>query len=117
MNSTIDRNFIAVKDLCKAYHTGSEDVHALNHVSLNVERGEFLAIVGPSGCGKSTLLYVLGGLTTPSGGSVRIDGREICSLSDAAISHVRGVLTGFVFQRFNLLATLTVYEKSSSARR
>jgi putative ABC transport system ATP-binding protein len=110
MNSETVRNFISVKDLRKTYHTGSEEVHALNHVSLNVERGEFLSIVGPSGCGKSTLLYVLGGLTTPSAGSVMIDGREICSLSDAAISHVRGVLTGFVFQRFNLLSTLTVYE-------
>ncbi|MEJ2744628.1 MAG: ABC transporter ATP-binding protein [bacterium] len=104
------RNFIAVAGLTKTYHTGGEDVHALDHVSLNVGRGEFLSIVGPSGCGKSTLLYVLGGLTSPSAGSVKIEGREICSLSDAAISHIRGVMTGFVFQRFNLLPTLTIYE-------
>lgn len=110
MNSATDRDFIAVAGLCKAYRTGGEDVNALDHVSLGVGKGEFLSIVGPSGCGKSTLLYVLGGLTSPSSGSVKIGGKEICSLSDAAISHLRGVLTGFVFQRFNLLPTLTIYE-------
>ncbi len=110
MNSATDRDFIKVASLCKAYRAGGEEVYALNHVSLGVGKGEFLSIVGPSGCGKSTLLYVLGGLTSPSAGSVKIEGKEVCSLSDAAISHLRGVLTGFVFQRFNLLPTLTVYE-------
>jgi putative ABC transport system ATP-binding protein len=115
-NSRLDP-FIAVAGLCKTYHAGDEEVHALDHVSLNVGRGEFLSIVGPSGCGKSTLLYVLGGLTSPSAGSVRIEGREICSLSDAAISHLRGVLTGFVFQRFNLLPTLSIYDNIVLARK
>ena len=110
MNSATDRDFIKVASLCKAYRAGGEEVYALNHVSLGVGKGEFLSIVGPSGCGKSTLLYVLGGLTSPSAGSVKIEGKEVCSLSHDAISHLSGVLTGFVFQRFNLLPTLTVYE-------
>ncbi|MCX6339413.1 MAG: ABC transporter ATP-binding protein [Candidatus Aureabacteria bacterium] len=117
MNSAIPQDFISVAGLCKIYHTGGEDVHALDNVSLGVKRGEFLSIVGPSGCGKSTLLYVLGGLTTPSTGSVRIGGKEICDLSDASISHLRGVLTGFVFQRFNLLPTLTIYENIALAQK
>jgi len=117
MNNAVTDNFIEVAGLCKIYRTGGEDVHALDNVSLSVRRGEFLSIVGPSGCGKSTLLYVLGGLTTPSSGSVSIGGEEICNLSDASISHLRGVLTGFVFQRFNLLPTLTIYENIALAQK
>jgi len=101
-------NLIEVEGLCKTYHTEGEDVHALRDVSIRVARGEFLSIVGPSGCGKSTLLYVLGGLTTATSGSVRIDGRNLLGLSDAALSRIRARTTGFVFQRFNLFPTLTV---------
>lgn len=117
MNSAVAQDFIEVAGLCKIYHAGGEDVHALDNVSLSVKRGEFLSIVGPSGCGKSTLLYALGGLTTPSAGSVRIEGKEICELPDTAISHLRGAMTGFVFQRFNLLPTLTIYENIALAQK
>ncbi|MCX6354777.1 MAG: ABC transporter ATP-binding protein [Candidatus Aureabacteria bacterium] len=101
-------DLIEAEGLCKIYHTEGEDVHALRDVSISVARGEFLSIVGPSGCGKSTLLYVLGGLTTATSGSVRIDGQNLIGLSDTALSRVRAGTTGFVFQRFNLFPTLTV---------
>ncbi|MCX6356493.1 MAG: ABC transporter ATP-binding protein [Candidatus Aureabacteria bacterium] len=99
--------FIEARELCKTYRAGGEDVYALRDVNLTVGRGEFLSIVGPSGCGKSTLLYLLGALVTPTSGSVVIDGAEPGNLSDAGLSRLRGRMTGFVFQRFNLLPTLT----------
>jgi putative ABC transport system ATP-binding protein len=117
MNSTGTQPFIEAADLCKVYHTEGEDVHALRDVTLSVRRGEFAAVIGPSGCGKSTLLYVLGGLAAATSGSVRIEGKEIGSLADAPLSRFRGTTTGFVFQRFNLLSTLTVRENISLAQK
>src|SRR5574342_164061 len=93
-------------DVRKIYRVGKTEVHALRGASLTVERGEFVAIMGPSGCGKSTLLHALGGLLAPTSGSIRVDGRELRSLSDAERTELRRQEIGFVFQRFNLFPSL-----------
>jgi putative ABC transport system ATP-binding protein len=98
---------IQVEHVRKTYHVGKVDVHALRGVSLAVEKGEFVSIVGPSGSGKSTLFYILGGLTHADSGHVRIDGVNFTELSDAARTRMRKTRIGFVFQKFNLLPTLT----------
>ncbi len=98
---------IQVEDVRKIYRVGKIDVHALRGVSLSVEKGEFVAIVGPSGSGKSTLFYILGGLTHADSGRVLIDGIDFSHLSDGARTRMRKTKIGFVFQRFNLLPTLT----------
>ena len=92
----------------KTYRVGKTDVHALRGASLKVGKGEFIAIMGPSGCGKSTLLHALGGLLAPTSGSIRIEGKELQTLSDAERTEIRRRKIGFVFQRFNLFPTLTV---------
>src|SRR6185503_8681393 len=88
-------------------HIGKIDVNALCGVSFTVERGEFVTIVGPSGSGKSTLFYLLGGLTRADGGRVMIDGVDFAALSDAERTRMRKSKIGFVFQKFNLLPTLS----------
>src|SRR3984957_2150561 len=98
---------IELRDLTKIYHTGEIDVHALRGVSLSVARGEFLSVVGPSGSGKSTLFHILGGLTPPTSGTVHIDGRDLLSMTDAERTDLRKTTVGFVFQKYNLLPTLT----------
>ncbi len=98
---------ISARQLGKTYRSGKIETHALRDATFTVERGEFIAIVGPSGSGKSTLFYLLGGLTRASGGSVTIDGIDFNSLSDGERTRRRGEKIGFVFQRFNLLPTLT----------
>jgi putative ABC transport system ATP-binding protein len=98
---------IRVEHLRKVYHLGHVDVHALRGVNVNVEEGEFLSIVGPSGCGKSTLLYTIGGLTKPSSGKVILDGQDLGLMSEAQRTQVRKKKIGFIFQRFNLLPTLS----------
>lgn len=107
MNSN-EKAVIEISNLEKIYSAGTVKVPALRDITFTARKGEFLSIMGPSGCGKSTLLYVIAGLTTPTAGSVRIDGREITRLSDTALSRLRARKIGFVFQRFNLLPTLTV---------
>jgi putative ABC transport system ATP-binding protein len=94
--------------LWKTYRMGANDVHALRGVDLRVARGEFVAIMGSSGCGKSTLLHTLGGLQSPTSGSVMIEGRDLAGLSDAERTELRRDRIGFVFQRFNLFPTLSV---------
>jgi putative ABC transport system ATP-binding protein len=98
---------IQVRDLYKTYRAGDVDVHALQGANLDVQRGEFVAIVGPSGSGKSTLFNVLGALTAPTSGTVLIDGKDLARLSNAERSTMRRFLVGFVFQKYNLLPTLT----------
>jgi len=98
---------IVARDLGKTYRSGKLDVPALKHVNLSVAAGEFVAIVGPSGSGKSTLFHILGGLTHASSGSVTIDGVELARLSDPERTRLRRACIGFVFQRFNLLPTLS----------
>jgi putative ABC transport system ATP-binding protein len=90
------------------YPMGTLGVHALRGVTLTVEEGEFVAVMGPSGCGKSTLLHILGGLLTPTGGKVFVDGCEMTAMKDAERTELRRRKIGFVFQKFNLFPTLTV---------
>lgn len=94
-------------DLTKSYRVGKLDVPALRGVTLDVNEGEFVAIMGPSGCGKSTLLHLLGGLLSPTSGSIIIDGEDISKVSDARRTDIRRRKIGFVFQRFNLFPTLS----------
>ncbi|MBX3299891.1 MAG: ABC transporter ATP-binding protein [Acidobacteria bacterium] len=94
-------------DLKKSYTIGKVEVPALRGVSVSVEPGEFVAIMGPSGCGKSTLLHLLGGLLSPTSGSIIIDGEDLAKVSDAQRTDIRRRKIGFVFQRFNLFPTLT----------
>jgi putative ABC transport system ATP-binding protein len=98
---------IEAENVRKTYHIGKVDVAALRGVSIAVEKGEFVTIVGPSGSGKSTLFYILGGLTHADSGHVLIDGVNFTSLSDSARTRMRRSKIGFVFQKFNLLPTLT----------
>ena len=98
---------ILAQDLGKTYRSGKLEVPALRKVSFAIEPGEFVAIVGPSGSGKSTLFYILGGLTQATSGSVLIDGVDFANLTDAERTKMRRAKIGFVFQRFNLLPTLS----------
>lgn len=98
---------IQTVDLSMIYKSGRVEVPALLNVDLTVKAGEFVAIMGPSGCGKSTLLHLLGGLMGPTGGQVWIDGINIAQLNDAERTEVRRRKIGYIFQRFNLLPTLT----------
>ncbi len=107
---------IQVRDLMKTYRTGEVDVHALNGVSLEVTRGEFVSIVGTSGSGKSTLFNILGGLTPPTSGSVEINGRNLSAMSDAERNDLRKRTVGFVFQKYNLLPTLTAEQNIQIVR-
>ena len=107
MPSTETPPIIVAQDLSKTYRSGRIAVSALKDVSFTVARGEFVSIVGPSGSGKSTLFYLLGGLTRATAGSVLIDGVNLANLPDAERTAVRGRKIGFVFQKFNLLPTLT----------
>jgi putative ABC transport system ATP-binding protein len=101
---------LRAENLTKELKVGEVTVHALRGVSLSVKSGEFLAIIGPSGSGKSTLLGLIGGLDTPTSGSVFIDGIDITHLSERALTRVRNEKIGFVFQFFNLIPTLTALE-------
>jgi putative ABC transport system ATP-binding protein len=96
--------------LRKYYGSGESQVRALDGVDLRVEKGEFAAVVGTSGSGKSTLLHMLGGLDRPTSGSVTVDGRDIFSLKDEALTIFRRRKIGFVFQNYNLVPVLSVYE-------
>lgn len=100
-------NILSTQDLTKSYKIGKLEVPALRGVSLEVKKGEFVAIMGPSGCGKSTLLHLLGGLLSPTSGSIIIDGEDLSKVSDAKRTDIRRRKIGFVFQRFNLFPTLT----------
>ena len=96
--------------LRKIYGSGDTEVRALDGVDLAVEKGEFAAVVGTSGSGKSTLLHMLGGLDRPTSGSVIVDGRELSTLKDEALTIFRRRKIGFVFQNYNLVPVLNVYE-------
>ncbi len=101
---------IEVRNLKKVYRFGSVDVPALRGVSLDVAAGEFVGVLGPSGSGKSTLFHIVGGMLSPTSGTVRIDGQDLGGLSDAQRTELRKTTIGFVFQRFNLLPTLSAEE-------
>ena len=101
---------LETRDLRKYYGAGDTEVRALNGVDLEIEQGEFVSIVGTSGSGKSTLLHMLGGLDRPTGGMVRVEGKDIFSLKDDALTIFRRRKIGFVFQAYNLVPVLSVYE-------
>ena len=101
---------LETRDLRKVYGAGDTEVRALDGVHLTVEKGEFVAVVGTSGSGKSTLLHMLGGLDRPTSGSVTVDGREIFQLKDEELTIFRRRKIGFVFQNYNLVPVLNVYE-------
>ena len=106
-------SLIQAEILTKIYGQGDTAVTALDHVRLSVKAGEFVAVMGPSGCGKSTLLHLLGGLDRPSAGQVLIDGHNLSTLSDAALTQLRRRKLGFVFQFFNLIPVLDSTENAA----
>ena len=101
---------LSTKNLRKIYGAGENEVHELDGVDLKVDKGEFVAIVGTSGSGKSTLLHMLGGLDRPTSGTVTVDGKDIFTLKDEALTIFRRRKIGFVFQNYNLVPVLNVYE-------
>lgn len=107
---------IRVHELSKVFKMGDVEVHALRGVNLEVPRGEFLAVVGPSGSGKSTMFHILGGLSTPTSGSVTIDGQELAKMTAEQRNDLRKYKVGFVFQKYNLLPTLTAHDNIEIAR-
>ncbi len=122
MNNTL----INIGNLFKTYQPGEEEVHALNDVSLTIEKGEYVAIMGASGSGKSTLMNIIGCLDTPTGGSYYLNGQNVAKLNDNQLASIRNKEIGFVFQTFNLLARSTalsnvelplIYSKTNSDER
>ena len=107
---------ISIRDLRKTYRAGEVDVHALRGVNLDVGAGEFVSIVGPSGSGKSTLFHIIGGLTPPTAGSIRLAGHDLLGLSDGERTELRKTTVGFVFQKYNLLPTLSARDNIEIAR-
>ena len=101
-------NLLEVKNICKTYGHGEAAVHALRDVSFTVSKGEFVAIIGESGSGKSTLLNMIGGMDVPTSGQVIIDGKDIFSMKERALTIFRRRNIGFIFQSFNLIPELTV---------
>ncbi len=107
---------IQARDLRKVFHVGDVDVHALRGADLEVARGEFVTIIGPSGSGKSTLFHILGGLTPPTSGKVFIHGKDLRAMSESDRTQLRKKEVGFVFQKYNLLPTLTAADNIAIAR-
>ena len=103
-------SLITVRNLDKTYRRGSEDIHVLQGLNLDVEAGEFVAFMGPSGSGKTTLLNLLGGLDVPTHGSIRVAGDEITNMSSSKLTAWRARHVGFVFQMFNLIPVLTAFQ-------
>jgi len=113
MNS---RPIIQVTDLRKTYSVGEVEVQALRGVDLEVKAGEFLSVIGPSGSGKSTLFHIIGALTPPTAGQVRVADQDLSAMSDAERTHMRRRTVSFVFQKFNLLPNLTARDNIAVAR-
>ena len=101
---------VEMKNIYKIYHMGDTDVHALDGISLTIEKGEFVAIVGQSGSGKSTCMNIIGCLDVPTSGTYKLNGRDISKYSDDELAGVRNKMLGFIFQQYNLLPKLTVEE-------
>jgi putative ABC transport system ATP-binding protein len=100
---------LSLRDVRKTYATGAVEVEALRGISLDVEPGEYVAVMGPSGSGKSTLMHILGCLDTPTSGTYSLAGEDVAGMTETQLAHVRNARIGFVFQQFNLLATLTAW--------
>ena len=107
---------ILIRNLRKIYRVGEVDVEALRGIDMDVPRGEFLSIIGPSGSGKSTLFNIIGGLTPPTSGQVRVENEDLATLTDAGRTRLRKCTVGFVFQKFNLLPNLTARDNIELAR-
>jgi len=107
---------ISIRNLKKVYHAGEVDVHALRGVDLDIERGEFKSIVGHSGSGKSTLFNILGGLTPPTSGTVTINGKDLRGMTEGERTNLRKTEIGFIFQKYNLLPTLSAGDNIAIAR-
>jgi len=107
---TTTESLIHIEDLTKVFYTDEIETHALSGVHLTIARGEYVAMSGPSGCGKSTLLSILGLLDTPSGGQYTLNGKAVATLDFADRSRIRNQEIGFIFQSFNLIGDLTVFE-------
>ncbi len=103
-------SLISVRDLAKVYQVGDVSVHALRHIALEIETGEFVSVVGPSGSGKSTFMHILGCLDRPTAGQYLLNGRDVSQLSDDELSAIRNKQIGFVFQGFNLLSRTSALE-------
>ena len=103
-------SIVQFSDVSKIYTSGDHELHALDHVSFTLDEGKFVVILGPSGAGKSTLLNLLGGLDSPSEGTITVSGKDISTLTDNELADYRASTVGFVFQFYNLIPTLTVYE-------
>lgn len=103
-------SFIEFKDVVKVYGTEENKQYAVNHVSFQINKGEFVVILGQSGAGKSTVLNMLGGMDAPTEGQIFIDGKEISKMSDDQLSDYRASDIGFIFQFYNLIPTMTAYE-------
>lgn len=101
---------ISIRDMCKIYNPGENEVRALNHVNLTIDSNEFVAIIGQSGSGKSTLMNMLGCLDVPTSGSYFLNGQDVSRLSDDELSDIRNKEIGFIFQGFNLIAGLTALQ-------
>ena len=101
---------VEIRDMCKIYNPGENEVRALDHVNLQINRNEFVAIIGQSGSGKSTLMNMLGGLDIPTSGTYILNGQDVSNLSDNELSDIRNKEIGFIFQGFNLIAGLTALE-------
>ena len=104
------QKLIEIKNIFKIYNTGYAKVYALSDVSLNINRGDFTAIIGKSGSGKSTLMNILGCLDVPTSGKYFLDGEEVSELSERKLSYIRNKVIGFIFQSFNLVPTMTALE-------
>ena len=104
------KTIVELKNLSKIYNTGEKEFKALDNIDLSIGKGEFVVILGPSGAGKSTLLNLIGGMDTPTNGSIKIDGEEISKYNENKLSEYRAENIGFIFQFYNILPTLTVLE-------
>ena len=107
---------VELKDVSRVYRTGDHEQRALDHVNLSLDEGKFIVVLGPSGAGKSTLLNLLGGLDSPTDGTITVDGRDISTLSEDELADYRAAKVGFVFQNYNLIPTLTVIENVALVR-
>ena len=101
---------VELKNVSRVYRNGDHEQRALDHVDLSLEEGKFIVVLGPSGAGKSTLLNLLGGLDSPTEGTITVDGRDISTLTENELADYRAETVGFVFQSYNLIPTLTVIE-------
>ena len=104
------KKIVELKNVSKTYNTGDTEIKALDNIDLSINKGEFVVILGPSGAGKSTLLNLIGGMDTPTSGSIKIDGEEISKYNENQLSEYRAENIGFIFQFYNILPTLTVLE-------